>query len=239
MTGQVPLGHIEYTDFLHLVVDLDVRPERPEDDMPFKISNDLWSLAESCWAKLPENRPTAIAVCDAISSLLASHSDASLITNVAQPSAASSVGLRGAPPKYESGPLLSSPTYNSTTPMPNPFTTHLPTNQQSDTVDSRSSHSANISGSGQSDVISDTSTLSVMSSYSGVNAVSKPVNGSTAACTLPPIPGPRPSTASPRPAPSSPDDVEPMYPWHTNEPSGSRDRPDRAHPYAMASSVSA
>ena len=106
--------------------------------MPFRISNSLWSLAESCWAKTPQSRPSAIAICDAICSILASHSDASLITNVALPStAASSVVLRGAPPRYESGPLASSPIYSPTTPVGNTFpVSQLPKNQPFHSVDS-------------------------------------------------------------------------------------------------------
>jgi hypothetical protein len=49
-----------------------VRPQRPGDGEPFKISNGLWSLAEFCWAHDPQKRPTALAVCDTIRSVLPS-----------------------------------------------------------------------------------------------------------------------------------------------------------------------
>jgi hypothetical protein len=72
LTGKVPLGHIAYVDFILLVVDKDVRPERPDDDEPFAISDRVWSLAEACWAKYPQDRPTALAVCDIISTFTSS-----------------------------------------------------------------------------------------------------------------------------------------------------------------------
>jgi hypothetical protein len=73
LTGKVPLGHIAYADFIPLVVKLDVRPERPDSDQPFTVSDSLWSLAEACWEKAPQNRPTASMVCDTIASLRSSN----------------------------------------------------------------------------------------------------------------------------------------------------------------------
>lgn len=70
LTGKVPLGHLAYVDFIPLVVNLDARPERPDDDQLFKISDSVWSLAAACWVKTPQDRPTALAVCDTISSFL-------------------------------------------------------------------------------------------------------------------------------------------------------------------------
>jgi hypothetical protein len=49
---------------------MDVRPERPEDRPPFTISDDLWCLAEACWAKAPQDRPTALMACDRIAGIL-------------------------------------------------------------------------------------------------------------------------------------------------------------------------
>jgi len=73
LTGKIPLGHVAYVDFIPLVVKEDVRPERPDDDDDdsFMIPDDLWSLIEACWARLPKTRPTALAVCDTIAGLLA------------------------------------------------------------------------------------------------------------------------------------------------------------------------
>jgi copper chaperone CopZ len=70
LTGEVPLGHIEYVDFIQLVVRMDVRPERPGDNDSSEISDSLWSLAEICWAKDPQRRPTALTACDTIHGLL-------------------------------------------------------------------------------------------------------------------------------------------------------------------------
>src|SRR5215471_1156978 len=73
VTGKVPLGHIAYVDFIPLVVYLNVRPERPDDDQPFKIPDPLWTLMESCWEKAPQSRPTALTVCDAIKTIVPLH----------------------------------------------------------------------------------------------------------------------------------------------------------------------
>jgi hypothetical protein len=57
-------------DFIRLVVDQDVRPRRPHDDQPFMISDDFWSLMEACWAKISQERPKAIKICDNIADVL-------------------------------------------------------------------------------------------------------------------------------------------------------------------------
>src|SRR5215471_6111878 len=76
VTGKVPLGHITYVDFIPQVVDLNVRPERPNDDQPFKIPDPFWTLMESCWERAPKSRPTAFTVCDTIKTILhITHSD--------------------------------------------------------------------------------------------------------------------------------------------------------------------
>ena len=67
-TNEAPLGHV--VDFIELVVQRDVRPERPEDDETPHLSDAVWALAEQCWVKDPKQRPTAVAVCDTISHLL-------------------------------------------------------------------------------------------------------------------------------------------------------------------------
>ena len=49
----------------------DVRPERPyNEDVP-KLSDGAWELAEKCWVKDTKSRPTASAVWDILSHLLA------------------------------------------------------------------------------------------------------------------------------------------------------------------------
>ena len=49
----------------------DVRPERPDNEDVPKLSDGAWELAEKCWVKDPKSRPTASAVCDILSHLLA------------------------------------------------------------------------------------------------------------------------------------------------------------------------
>jgi len=65
----IPLGHIDYDQFIQLVVNEDVRPERPDDDEALDMTDDLWSLAERCWVKDPLSRPSANIVCDDIRGL--------------------------------------------------------------------------------------------------------------------------------------------------------------------------
>ena len=68
--NEIPLGHIHTADFVELVTKQDVRPERPENEDAPQLSDALWALAEQCWIKDPKRRPTAGAVCDAVSHLL-------------------------------------------------------------------------------------------------------------------------------------------------------------------------
>jgi WD40 repeat protein len=69
-TNEIPLGHITYADFIELVVQWNVRPERPDDEDAPKLSDAIWELAKACWVKDPQKRPTAMAVCNTISHLL-------------------------------------------------------------------------------------------------------------------------------------------------------------------------
>ena len=69
LTGKVPLGHVPYVDFIELVVNLKVRPNRPPDDRS-GILDDIWPLAEECWSEDPRRRPTAGQVCDAMKLVL-------------------------------------------------------------------------------------------------------------------------------------------------------------------------
>ncbi|KIM73019.1 hypothetical protein PILCRDRAFT_81455, partial [Piloderma croceum F 1598] len=67
--NEIPLGHIDPADFLPLVVERNVRPERPVDEDAPQLSDITWELAKKCWAKDPKRRPTATAVCDTLSYL--------------------------------------------------------------------------------------------------------------------------------------------------------------------------
>ena len=77
-TKEIPLGHIAYGDFLELVAGQDARPDRPDEDEAPELSDDLWDLARSCWAKEPLLRPTAEGVCETISHLLEARAPDSL-----------------------------------------------------------------------------------------------------------------------------------------------------------------
>lgn len=55
---------------MELVVQQDLRPERPDHEDAPQLSDGVWELAEHCWVKNPASRPTASAVCDILSHLL-------------------------------------------------------------------------------------------------------------------------------------------------------------------------
>ena len=85
-TNEIPLGHINYADFIELVVQRNVRPERPDDEDAPQLSDAVWELAMSCWIKEPKERPTAAALCTTVSHLLEA-------TPIARPTQDSSPGL--------------------------------------------------------------------------------------------------------------------------------------------------
>lgn len=65
--NEIPLGGLNYVQFIELVVRQDLRPKRPRDkDAPY-LSDFIWRLAEKCWVKDPRQRPTAVVLCDTIS----------------------------------------------------------------------------------------------------------------------------------------------------------------------------
>jgi hypothetical protein len=68
-TDEIPLGQISHAEFVNLVARQGVQPERPEDEDAPELSDDVWGLAERCWAQDPLNRPKATAICDFISQL--------------------------------------------------------------------------------------------------------------------------------------------------------------------------
>ena len=69
-TNEVPLGHVEYSEFVEFVVNQDIRPERPDGDEAPQLTYDSWQLAELCWKKDPLSRPNVGTVCDTMSRLL-------------------------------------------------------------------------------------------------------------------------------------------------------------------------
>jgi hypothetical protein len=68
--NEIPLGDINYGDFIDLVAMRDVRPERPEEEDTPDFPDGVWKLAEACWVKEPKKRPNANDVCNIISKLL-------------------------------------------------------------------------------------------------------------------------------------------------------------------------
>ena len=74
-TNEIPLGHIQvkYSEFKKLVVNEDIRLERPESDEAPQMTDDIWQLAEDCWLKDPLSRPIINIVCDRISRFVNRH----------------------------------------------------------------------------------------------------------------------------------------------------------------------
>jgi len=72
-TNEIPLGHIEFSEFFKLVVNQDLRPECPDADEAPQLTDGNWQLAELCWKKDPLSRPNIGTVCDMMSHLLANN----------------------------------------------------------------------------------------------------------------------------------------------------------------------
>ena len=66
-TNEIPLGHVEHSNFIELVVDRNVRPERPDNDEAPQMTDETWQLAKDCWQKDPPSGPIIDSVCDRIS----------------------------------------------------------------------------------------------------------------------------------------------------------------------------
>ncbi|KAJ7142918.1 kinase-like domain-containing protein [Mycena epipterygia] len=69
-TDENPMSQVAYWDFLEVVFRLGARPDRPE---PFnfpKLTDSIWSLAETCWINDPKSRPTARHIHDMITNLI-------------------------------------------------------------------------------------------------------------------------------------------------------------------------
>jgi hypothetical protein len=64
------MSTIPFGDFIELVFKLGVRPDRPDEDEGRQMSDDIWALAERCWAKDPKARPTATQIHDTINIIL-------------------------------------------------------------------------------------------------------------------------------------------------------------------------
>jgi hypothetical protein len=56
-----------------LVVDRDVRPERPDEEEAPQMLDEAWELAKRCWGKDPQSRPKIDAIRHTMSRLLEAH----------------------------------------------------------------------------------------------------------------------------------------------------------------------
>jgi WD40 repeat protein len=74
---------VVYADFIDLVAQRDVRPERPDIEDAPHLSDAIWKLMQTCWIKDPTRRPTASAVCHMLSQL---HDDTSIAKPKPKPS---------------------------------------------------------------------------------------------------------------------------------------------------------
>ncbi|KAJ6552329.1 kinase-like protein, partial [Mycena vulgaris] len=69
-TAENPMSHVAYGDFVEVVFRLGVRPRRPEpEDFP-KLTDPVWSLAESCWAMDAKSRPTSQRIHNTITNII-------------------------------------------------------------------------------------------------------------------------------------------------------------------------
>jgi hypothetical protein len=96
MTTDVPLGYIPFTDLFDLVVDRNIRPERPDEEDCPDLSDELWDIAKRCWVKKPEERPDATTLCDEMERCLASHREAKATSSFLPPPSQTGSSTRGA-----------------------------------------------------------------------------------------------------------------------------------------------
>ncbi|KAJ6490562.1 hypothetical protein DFH09DRAFT_373151 [Mycena vulgaris] len=69
-TAENPMSHVAYGNFVEVVFRLGVRPRRPEpEDFP-KLTDPVWSLAESCWAMDAKSRPTSQRIHNTITNII-------------------------------------------------------------------------------------------------------------------------------------------------------------------------
>jgi serine/threonine protein kinase len=55
---------VGYSEFMELVAIKGHRPERPDGDEAPQMKDDIWRLAERCWAATPSARPSIDDICD-------------------------------------------------------------------------------------------------------------------------------------------------------------------------------
>lgn len=62
-TGETPLGAVDDSRLVELVVDRKVRPSKPP-TLENGLVEELWDLMTECWAAEPKDRPSAFAVAE-------------------------------------------------------------------------------------------------------------------------------------------------------------------------------
>ncbi|KAJ7156345.1 kinase-like domain-containing protein [Mycena filopes] len=74
-TDEIPMLSVPYGDFIDLVVRRGVRPERPEPDEGRTLPDEVWKLAEECWAANPSERPIAMQIHNTIMNMISDRSN--------------------------------------------------------------------------------------------------------------------------------------------------------------------
>jgi hypothetical protein len=72
-TNEISFGHRTYSEMLALVVDRNVRPERPDEAEAPQLTDDTWQLAGRYWVEEPCARPTIDDVCKTMDLVLQAH----------------------------------------------------------------------------------------------------------------------------------------------------------------------
>lgn len=126
-TGEIPLGNVSPSDLRQLVVDEDLRPEKPDEDEAPYMTDEIWDFAVRCWVKHPRQRPTATAVHDTISEMRQGA--------VSLPRNLRTLALENDSPYETAPPAVSTPLLSPEDHVQSPF---LGQNQSSQTVPSSS-----------------------------------------------------------------------------------------------------
>ncbi|KAJ7025581.1 kinase-like domain-containing protein [Mycena alexandri] len=67
---EIPLSSVGFSDFIEVVLRMDVRPQRPDEEDAPRLTDAVWDLAQSCWVKNPKARPTARNIHDTVAHLI-------------------------------------------------------------------------------------------------------------------------------------------------------------------------
>ncbi|KAJ7762903.1 kinase-like domain-containing protein [Mycena metata] len=67
---EIPLSSVGFNDFIEVILRMDVRPKRPDEEDAPRLTDAVWDLAQSCWVKNPKARPTARNIHDTVAHLI-------------------------------------------------------------------------------------------------------------------------------------------------------------------------